>query len=130
MHEKFKSFLSNDQLFYGVIIMFVGIASFALGQASNTINSETAVVQVVEPIVIENTSNTALLTTTKVSGLDTTKLSDNGFIASKNGTKYHLLDCPGAKQIKEKNRIIFKTKQAAEAAGYTKAANCPELQNL
>ena len=130
MHEKFKSFLSNDQLFYGVIIMIVGIASFALGQASNSTISETAVVQVVEPIVIENNSNTALLTATKVLNSNTTKLPKNGFIASKNGTKYHLLDCPGAKQIKEKNRIIFDTKQAAEAAGYTKAANCPALQNL
>ena len=45
-------------------------------------------------------------------------------VASKNGSKYHYLYCGGAKQIKEKNKITFATPAAAEAAGYTLAANC------
>lgn len=50
--------------------------------------------------------------------------SSNGVVASKNGTKYHYSYCPGVKQIKEENKIIFATPAAAQAAGYTLAANC------
>jgi len=50
-----------------------------------------------------------------------------GFVASKSGTKYHLLTCPGAKTIVEKNRIYFKTEALAQAAGYNPAANCKGL---
>jgi hypothetical protein len=50
------------------------------------------------------------------------------YVASKSGTKYHLLTCPGAKTIVEKNRIYFKTEASAQAAGYTPAANCKGLQ--
>ena len=46
------------------------------------------------------------------------------FVASKSGTKYHALTCPGAKQIKESNKIFFAAETDAEAAGYTRAANC------
>ncbi len=48
-------------------------------------------------------------------------------VASKSGTKYHLLDCPGAKTIAEKNKIYFKSIAEAVAAGYTPAANCKAL---
>ncbi len=46
------------------------------------------------------------------------------YVASKSGTKYHLPWCPGAKQMKEENKIYFSSKEEAEAAGYTPAANC------
>lgn len=49
------------------------------------------------------------------------------YIASKSGAKYHLPSCPGAKQIKPENRIEFKSKEEAEARGYSPAANCPGL---
>ncbi len=49
-------------------------------------------------------------------------------VASKNGTKYHLPTCPGAKQISEKNKITFKSIEEARAAGYTPAANCKGLK--
>lgn len=45
-------------------------------------------------------------------------------VTSKNGTKYHYAHCPGAKQIKEENKIVYKSPEEAEAAGYTLAANC------
>lgn len=50
--------------------------------------------------------------------------SEGGYVASKNGTKYHLPWCGSAKQIKEENKIWFATKADAEAAGYTPASNC------
>lgn len=49
------------------------------------------------------------------------------YMASKNGTKYYLPTCGSANRIKEANRVWFATKAAAEAAGYTPAANCPGL---
>ncbi len=49
------------------------------------------------------------------------------FVASKKGTAYHFPWCPGAKQIKEENKIWFETKAEAERFGYKPAANCPGL---
>ena len=46
------------------------------------------------------------------------------YVASKNGTKYHLTTCSSGKSISEKNKIWFDTKEEAETAGYTPAANC------
>lgn len=46
------------------------------------------------------------------------------YVASKSGSKYHLPWCPGAKQMKEENKIYFSSKEEAEAAGYAPAANC------
>ncbi|MDO8624055.1 MAG: hypothetical protein Q7R54_01745 [bacterium] len=48
-------------------------------------------------------------------------------VASKNGTKYFLPWCGGASQIKDENKIWFKSKEAAETAGYQPAANCKGL---
>ena len=57
------------------------------------------------------------------SSLKTDK-AEGQYVASKNGTKYHLPWCSGAKRIGEANKIWFATKEAAEKAGYTPAANC------
>ena len=46
------------------------------------------------------------------------------FVASKSGTKYHALHCSGSKTIKETNKIFFATEDEAQAAGYTRSANC------
>jgi endonuclease YncB( thermonuclease family)/methylphosphotriester-DNA--protein-cysteine methyltransferase len=45
-----------------------------------------------------------------------------GNISSK---KYHRPDCPGYRDMAEKNRAFFKTVEEAEAAGYKRAGNCP-----
>lgn len=49
-------------------------------------------------------------------------------VASRNGSKYHRTDCSGAKQIKDENKVYFNTVEAARAAGYSPAANCPGLE--
>ncbi len=49
------------------------------------------------------------------------------YMASKNGTKYYLPTCSGAKRIKPENVVWFATKADAEAAGLGPAANCPGL---
>ncbi len=47
-------------------------------------------------------------------------------VASKasSSKKYHFTWCPGAKQIKEANKLWFETDVAAQKAGYTLAGNC------
>lgn len=53
--------------------------------------------------------------------------NEQEIIASKNGSVYHYIWCPGAKQIKEENKIYFNSKQEAEKAGYRAAKNCEGL---
>jgi len=116
MHQKLKSFLLNDTIFTVTVILLVGIASFGLGRQSvlesssishnkqgNTALKE---LQPLEPnISAENTSNIPV-------------------VVSRSGTKYHLLDCPGALQMKEENKIKFDSIKEAVAAGYAPAGNC------
>ncbi|HVW82707.1 MAG TPA: hypothetical protein VHC68_02060 [Candidatus Paceibacterota bacterium] len=45
-------------------------------------------------------------------------------VASKNGSKYYLPWCGGAKAISPDNLITFDSAAAAAAAGYAPAANC------
>ncbi len=46
------------------------------------------------------------------------------YVGSKNGRVYHLPTCPGAKRIKDENKVWFKDKQDAETRGYKPSANC------
>lgn len=48
-------------------------------------------------------------------------------VASRNGTRYYFPWCSGVERIAEENKIIFASKEAAEARGYTPAANCSGL---
>jgi len=118
-----KSFLGNDDWFVAILIVLVAVVSFGLGRASykpdNRQTSGIAPATVVESLI--PTLHTDTSTTTEPIAPETTP---NAYVGSKNGTKYHLPWCPGAKQMKEENKIWFQTKEKAEAAGYTPAANC------
>ncbi len=46
------------------------------------------------------------------------------YVASRNGKVYHLPTCPGAKRIKDENKVWFKDKHDAEVHGYKPASNC------
>ncbi|MBA2732711.1 MAG: thermonuclease family protein [Acidobacteria bacterium] len=53
---------------------------------------------------------------------------DGTVIGNKSSKKYHRADCPGYRDMSEKNRVFFKTVEEAEAAGYKRAGNCsPEI---
>lgn len=126
--ENFKSgvkrLVAHDELYTLFLVVLVGVAAFGLGQASvvedarknplgTTAQSQQTATGSVLPI-----STTA--TTTSVGDSVTSGM----YVASKSGSKYHLPWCGGAKQIKEANKVWFATKEAAEDAGYTPAANC------
>lgn len=46
------------------------------------------------------------------------------YVASKSGKVFHLPWCPGAKKIKEENKIWFSSIEEAISAGYRPAGNC------
>ena len=45
-------------------------------------------------------------------------------VASKGGTKYYPSSCSAAARITEANKVYFASPALAEAAGYSRAANC------
>lgn len=121
MFDKIKGFVGNDQYFYTILILLVAISSFGIGRISaveGPSNRQTAAVSVTTPEVklLEGQDKPVAIP------------SQQTFVASAKGAKYHLPTCPGAKQISDKNKIYFATKAEAESSGYTPAANCPGIQ--
>lgn len=123
MLKKLKSFIADDAGFSAVLIVLVGVLSFGLGRQSvlpdTPRNSAPAAVSVTErALPALQAANPADITTSN---------ADLQVVASKSGSKYHLPECPGAKQMKPENEVWFASRAAAEAAGYTAAANCNGL---
>jgi hypothetical protein len=113
------------KLFLSLIIILVATLSFGIGRLS--------VVGKREPVRIEydsSISNDQFLISNQVPSIKTrtanviNAIQSGSVVVSKNGSKYHFEHCSGAKQIKEENKIVFVSPSAAEAAGYTLAANC------
>jgi len=129
MREKLKLYLQNDQIFYALVVILVGLASFGLGRASVSgivgIAPATVIVSSTKDVPLPKTLTSKPNDTALTASLEKTAES---VVASKSGTKYHLSNCPGAKQIKAENLISFPSRASAEAAGYTPAANCPGLK--
>jgi endonuclease YncB( thermonuclease family) len=46
-------------------------------------------------------------------------------VGNRNSKKYHRPDCPGYRDMAERNRVFFKSAAEAESAGYKRAGNCP-----
>jgi len=116
MLAKLKSFAGSQRVFIAILLCLIGIISFILGRysvlqpsfATQAIENQAGVVFIDKPGFAE--------------AVDATRV-----VASKGGTKYHLLTCSGASTIKETNKIYFDSIEQAKAAGYTPAANCPGL---
>ena len=120
--ERFPLF---RKLFLALVIILVATLSFGIGRLSVAGNREPIRIEY-NPELTEQSawSTPSVGQTASVINSIPTGNSETGVITSKNSSKYHFLHCPGAKQIKEENKITFKTPAAAEAAGYTLAANC------
>lgn len=127
--------LERSDLYLGAVIILVAFLSFGLGHLSGISEIKPKVSICSEalsgeaPVLGEEGSRE-----TPVSGIplraaagESVQIEEGGYVASKNGGKYHLPWCSGAQRIKEENKVWFKTKAEAEAAGYTPAANCKGL---
>ena len=116
MLTKIKNFCKDNEenLILAIIIILVGLISFGLGRISKIEEGRV-------PVKID------IATTTKPDFV-VSSTGEKVFVASKNGTKYHYIWCPGAQSIKEENKIYFSTKEEAERSGYQPASNCPGLK--
>jgi hypothetical protein len=118
--KKLKAFISDDRYFYTLLIITVSFLSFGLGRMSvqeSQSNQQPKVVMTEQLSAVARSATNSSTTTLK-------KEVIKNFVASKKGTKYHLLSCPGAKQMSEKNKIYFDSEAKAKAAGYIRAKNC------
>ncbi|MEX0877480.1 MAG: hypothetical protein WDZ40_01290 [Candidatus Spechtbacterales bacterium] len=70
------------------------------------------------PLVIEKITNDSNYTQ------ENEIMQEGEVVASANSDKYHYLSCPGAKRIKEENKIYFKDAEEALRAGFVLAGNC------
>ncbi len=124
--------VNEDRLVFLVAFLLIGVICFGLGilwQKDQAIKA---------PIIIEKgmlTPGSKGEISDSVSGevgplregAKKSVVPANIYVASKKGKYYHLPDCPGAKAIKEDNKIKFGTMDEAEKAGYKPAQNCKGL---
>lgn len=128
MFDKFKHLLADDALFYGALIVLCALISFGLGRWSVLAKTGDAPLKAQQGALLPQTvMQTAAFSGNAAPVASSTARNSEQYVASKNGTKYHLISCPGAAQIKDANKIYFATKEAAEKAGYTAASNCPGI---
>ena len=110
--------LADEAVFFAGLLLLVSIGSFGLGRLAD--NPPAALSPTNQPTAVS-------LTQVKTEPVTATEVTTGQLVGSKNGTKYHALDCPGASQIKEENKRYFESVAAAQAAGYLPAKNCPKL---
>jgi len=113
----------NQDLFLIITIILVALVFFGIGRLTSPKS---------EPILIQNLDKASiedLKIPAEEQGSEETYQGDyqGKVLGSINSDKYHLPECPGAKQISEKNKIWFDSIQEAEKAGYKPAQNCPGL---
>jgi hypothetical protein len=129
--ENIKRFFVSPDGLVAFLIIGVGIGSFFLGRASVTSEEPlmgveaASIISSVSPIPptpspVREVSRVVNEEPSAVGGA----ASEGAYVASKNGTKYHLPWCGGAQSIKEENKVWFSSKEEAEAQGYSPAANC------
>lgn len=127
MLERIKDFLMDDTCFYATLLLLIAFSSFGLGRWSVLdagVNTQTASVALQRYASDETSVKNVQGTEEENPNTQSSEALSGVYVGSKNGSKYHLPWCPGAKQIKKENEIWFQTKEEAQNAGYTPAANC------
>jgi hypothetical protein len=100
------------------VVILVGSLGFGLGRLTQLATHKT-------PVKLEWPTETSQGVTSPPRGEGLEKKAGAGeVVASSKGKKYHYPNCPSAKTISPTNLIHFDSAAAAEAAGYTLAANC------
>ncbi len=106
-----------------VLVVLVATSAFGLGRLSRSPREA-------EPVVLRESTLPRVVREgemqpdMRASVSDAVFLKSGEYVASKSGKVYHLPWCAGAQRISEKNKVWFKTKEEAEAAGYRPAQNC------
>lgn len=115
----------NQDLFLIITIILVALVFFGIGRLTSP-KSEPILIQNLDKASVEDLSPYA-----PERASEDRKIPDyeGKVLGSINSDKYHLPECPGAKQISEKNKIWFDSPEEAEKTGYKPAQNCPGLTN-
>lgn len=109
------------------LIILFGLLCFGIGRISLLEEKQTPVriSGGTSPIPLERQTESS---SPQVKGATKEVTTGESVVASKSGTKYHFPWCPGAKQISEKNKIVFSSPEDARKAGYSPAGNCKGLK--
>ncbi len=122
--KKIKSILpSGDKLSILTLIILASVAGFGTMRLWLIWPAKS-------PIAIEESAGFAGIgeaVKTRISASTANQKLQGKYVASKNGKSYHLPWCPGARSIKEENKIWFNSKEEAARAGFKPAGNCPGL---
>jgi hypothetical protein len=111
----------QKDIFLGFCIVLISVISFNIGRINALHKTPLKITG--EASIYQATAGTSLLNSSKQTPIQP---KDPRVVASKASTtkKYHFTYCPGAKQIKETNKLWFDNEILAQQAGYTLAGNC------
>jgi hypothetical protein len=117
--QKIKAFALNENVLIGFVIISVAILAFVLGRYSISKNEEDNSI-----IIIEKNGDVKKISDIQIDAPNINKnTASEKIYASVNGTKYYFESC-GSSNIKEENKVWFKSPQEAENNGYTLASIC------
>jgi len=129
--------MANPKAFSVALLIAVAGASFGMGRVSNLVTEDSFIAPAMEDTLVDKGLANIIApaesqkiqpivqnSETKVTAPIPVVESKKVYVGSKNGTKYHLPWCSGAKNIKEENKVWFSSKEEAESQGYTTASNC------
>ncbi len=139
--EKIKSLAQNRRnkdLLSILTIIIISFGSFFLGRnsATNNTTSQVSIIGAGGVISPDNSGKYAKAgaynqndvgdntTGDSNTSADTSIYAKGNYLASSRGKKYYPVDCPASQNIKESNRIYFKTANEAETKGYTLSTSC------
>lgn len=112
------------------IIVLTGLLGFGIGK-STTIGHGRIPVRIEEIPIFQDLYNGGSNTASGVHSEALGAVSESSagvVVGSRNSDKYHYPWCSGAKRISDANKVTFPSIEAARAAGYTPAGNCPGLK--
>ena len=122
----------QHHIFLSFCVVIISVISFNLGQINALQKTSITITGTgQEANIYKATSNLPAYrtgrqpTTNDLKSQNTTPI-DKRVVVSKASTtkKYHFVWCPGAKKIKETNKLWFDNESLAQKAGYTLAGNC------
>lgn len=130
MYENVPDILRSRKAFdiaLVAVLLLVAAASFGLGRLSVAVpaegNTGVLVCKNGLPLATEAVTGQVAGVIGAIAGTEPAQ-DEGGYVASKNGSVYHLPWCSGAQRINDENKVYFGSKAAAEAAGYRPAKNC------
>lgn len=129
MQENVPDILQSRKAFDAIVVLvlvLVALASFGLGRLSVAVVAEgsAGVLLCSEGLPVTEDGREGTANALGALGVDGTESERGDYVASKNGSVYHLPWCSGAQRMKEENKVYFVSKAEAEAAGYRPAKNC------